>query len=776
MSRLVKLKFTPLAAVLAGACISGTAVAQDAGFTLEEIIVTARKTEESLQDVSLSITAFTSDDIAARSIEDANDIALYTPGLTFEDYSNGGFSTPTIRGGAQFNLDGLEQNVSTFVDGVYIPRQWAINVGVNGIDRIEVVKGPQSALYGANAFLGAINYVSAKPDLEEFSGEVGLTLGDGGRQDIEGVFSIPIVQDRLAVKFVGSLSEYDGDITNEHPLASQAPRRGTDEDFNGWDNETFSVTLLAQPTDNFSFELGYTNYKKLTEVSPQTRLSRFDGDFNCGASVFGFLGAVCGELPSTPIAPGSGADPVEAPLAIDPRSYSEVDTEVLRAAFTLNLSENASLRYQYGGVEADVFSSGGNERNPVLGGGDGTINLSFLPFGNIDYDTHELKFEYNTDGGIYAMLGVFALDGEDLDVFNAVDAPIGELDPILAPDPAAGFFPPSVIETDTTAVFGRVSVPLADAFTLAVEARFTDTEIEQADTTETYDDTFFTPRVNLDYNLTDDSLIFFSAAKGVKSGGINAPVIREGGFGTPFVPLPPGEEVFGPDENITYEIGTKNTLLDGRLVVNATAFLIDWSDLQVTTATTDPAANDTTGNITTNLGSATSQGIEADLTFLATESLTFNAGLALIDATYDSGVISQRIIRAGICDDVVCPTDGDIGGNDLPRSSDVQWNIGVQYDVTLGGSGMDLFLRADLVGQSEQYVSELNLAEVPDRTLLNLRGGISDDRWSAEVWVRNATDEDYVSNAFYISSPFFINYVSSFGPERRVGLTLDYSF
>ena len=85
-------------------------------------------------------------------------------------------------------------------------------------------------------------------------------------------------------------------------------------------------------------------------------------------------------------------------------------------------------------------------------------------------------------------------------------------------------------------------------------------------------------------------------------------------------------------------------------------------------------------------------------------------------------------------------------------------------------------MRADVVGQSEQYVSELNLAEIPSRTLLNLRGGISDDNWSAELWVRNATDRDYISNAFYVALPFGVSYVPTVGPERRIGLTVDYSF
>ena len=114
---------------------------------LEELIVTARKIEESVQDIPVAISAFSKDQLRKRSVEELEDVALQTPGLTFEDFSNGGFGTPVIRGASQFSVTQLEQNVSTFFDGVYIPRNYALDLGASSIDRIEVVKGPQSALY-----------------------------------------------------------------------------------------------------------------------------------------------------------------------------------------------------------------------------------------------------------------------------------------------------------------------------------------------------------------------------------------------------------------------------------------------------------------------------------------------------------------------------------------------------------------------------------------------------------------------------------------------------
>ena len=120
-------------------------------------------------------------------------------------------------------------------------------------------------------------------------------------------------------------------------------------------------------------------------------------------------------------------------------------------------------------------------------------------------------------------------------------------------------------------------------------------------------------------------------------------------------------------------------------------------------------------------------------------------------------------------------TDGQIGGNDLPRSSDFQWNIGAQYDGEIGNK-FDYFVRGDLVGQSEQFVGELNLATIPSRALLNLRAGLSSGPVSADFWITNVTDEEYVANAFYIPNPFFVSYVPTFGNRRRLGVTLNYEF
>lgn len=746
---------------------------------IESITVTARKVEERIIDIPLSVSAFSAKDMRQKSIEQLDDIALFTPGLTFEDFSNGSFGAPVVRGASQFSVDQLEQNVSTFIDGVYIPRQYALDLGTLDMERVEVVKGPQSALYGANAFLGAINYVTRKADLSFMYGDVELTIGDDGRQDISGEISLPIIEDVLAVKVTGAISEYDGDWDNSHPGANLATKYGTDEDLGGWDNSSYGISFVAQPTDSLNLELAYNSFSALTENNAGSRLSAFSGDLNCGATAFGFSKVLCGEIPDTPRAVGSDE---EVGFLIDPRSYTDSENNITRFAATYELSAEINLKYQFANIEGEIISVGNADRNPLTGTasfvtGEVSNFFTILPFGEFDYDSHELRLEYSNDNGVYAMLGLYTSDGFDLDDgAGGLAAPLyfDSAPAITGDDLIESARNNAVIETESQAIFGRISIPLIkDKLVFAAEGRYTDEEKTGSDSTGdfVYKDSYFKPRISLDYHLHRDNLLYISYAEGLKSGGINNAVVRDATFA--LVPLPDDERFYGPDENTSYEIGSKNRFLDGRLSLNAALYYIDWSDLQVSVAATDATA--TTATITANLGSATSKGIEIETTYAVTDNFTVNAGLALNDATYDDGTFSQRIVRAGLCDGIVCDPTGSIGGNTLQRSSDTQWNLGLQYDGKINDN-LDYFARADVAYQSEQFLSEINAGTIPSRTLVNLRAGISSKDWSVELWVKNAADEEYVSNAFYIASPFFVDYVPTWGNLRRVGLSAKYNF
>lgn len=773
--------------VLGAACLfslSPAAMAQTSDedrFVIDEIIVTARKTEESLQDISLAISAFTKQDIRERSLTELENVALQTPGFTFEDFSNGGFGAPVIRGTSQIRVDQLEQNVSVFYDGIYIPRQYAFDSGLANIERIEVVKGPQSALYGANSFSGAINYVSPTRDLTEFGGEASVGVGTDGLFEARGGISIPVIKDTLAVSVFGSLSDFDGEFDNNVPGAENAPRRGTDETVGGWDRESFGGGLTFN-SGGLTVKGDYTRFEALNENRAsytftnvaQTGAVPGTTDFNCSPG--GFTGAnriFCGQLPSTPVAGVSGI----SETTIDPRSFLEVETEIFRGELNYAFNDNFDITYLYGNVDSDVFSVGESGRDQVAGS---TLPLSpffsltgnvftFTPDGGVDYNTHEVRLNYETDSGITALLGGYLLNGEDRDQFSFAFLPLGDFTEITETPAPTGF---DILDTDITAVFGRVSVPITETLTISAEARYSetektiDTDVVAADGSTSLQslsnsNSAFTPRVNIDWNVTNDNLLYASVARGVKAGGINTSTVN----------LSEEETFFDEDENTSFEIGSKNVFADGRVTFNAAAYYIDWNDLQI--GVLPQNAGFGTGSIVENLGAATSKGLEFDGAFNPTENFSLNFGLSLIDATYDEGTISSR--GAFICDDNVCNSNGDVSGNELARVPDVQWNLGAQYNGDFTND-IEYFIRGDLAGQSQQFVSEFNIATVESRTLTNLRAGVSKGPLALDFWVTNLFDEEYVGNSFFIVSAFQTQYTATLGAGRRAGVELSYDF
>ena len=161
---------------------AGTAAEAPVSGEIEEVIVTARLVAENLQDVPLSIAAFDAADLAAQGSNSLADVSQLTAGLNFEAFASGGYPVLTLRGLSATSITAFESNVSTFLGGVYLPRAYMVDSGLTGIERVEVVKGPQSALYGRNAFSGAINFVPLSAP-EAFTANAFVTGGSDERLD-----------------------------------------------------------------------------------------------------------------------------------------------------------------------------------------------------------------------------------------------------------------------------------------------------------------------------------------------------------------------------------------------------------------------------------------------------------------------------------------------------------------------------------------------------------------------------------------------------------------
>ncbi len=754
----------------AGINLAKPAMAQD-GARLEEIVVTARKQEESLQDIPVSIQAFTAREISRRGITDLTDVAAFTAGLTFEDYASSALEAPVIRGLAQTRLNNPVQNVATFLDGIYLQRSYMIDIGFLDTQRIEVVKGPQSALYGRNAFAGAINYISQGPT-EEFEAAAEVIVGSDERFGAKGSVSGPIVPDILFGRIAYGVSQFDGTWENNHPLADQAPDPGTKGNVGGEDNDTFQVQLEARPLEGVTLSGMYYRTEINQESVATNYITGLRGtafglnnvnQLNCGfGTAFGFLTGnqlLCGEFDA----------PDEDSVVVDPRAYGQWGVnEVWRAEGTYEFADVWTFNFLYGRTESDITSAGQSVPNALTGttGGFLPAGLVFFdsqPNGGLESNQYDARIEYN-DNGLRALAGYFYSDTSDVYIARAFQLPPLGLDPLVGPlDPDTG----TINEDEVMAFYGLAEYDITSAITVSAEIRYTEEEKVTIGTSRgqrvTQSETFeyWTPRFSADWQVTDESLIYASAAKGVKAGGFNNPFLSNSGN-----PIDPSQAAFDPEENWTYEIGAKNAFLGGDLIVNLAAFYVDWSELQISESPI--GSNGLDAVIIGNVGGASSLGVELDGAWAATDNLTFTYAFTYLQPEFDDGVIYQEAVIGGWCVDGTCPADGDIGGNTLPRTSEVQGALGVQWQAPLTDQ-IDYFARGDVTYQSKQYLTNLNVGNVPSRTLVNTRLGLESENWDLEFWVRNLFDEEYVSSSLFLG--FANAYVGALGPKRSWGLT-----
>jgi iron complex outermembrane receptor protein len=773
------------------------AVAQQPVIEVEEIVVTARRVEEKLTEVPVAVAAFTGDDLARANVTSLADIAAFTPGFSFEAYSGGTTPAPLIRGLTQTALTDRNQNVGTFVDGVHVQQQGNVDFTLMDLERVEIIKGPQNAQYGRSSFAGAINWVPARPKLGEWGGNVSLTFGSDEREDYSAAINIPIGE-TLAIRAYGKKTEFDGVFRNNFPGAGAAVASsalgsnwsGTEGNVGGWDNDAAQVSLRFEPNEALALNLLYYRSHARNEpgagyvIQPVT-LAQLPGatpaqlnPHNCSPNAMGINQLRCGDIPID-----------ESRVFHDPRNTgAQTHSELWSGRIDYRFSDSLSLLYLYGRGNFDNFNyqSGTPPEllvtgNPLQGG---LLIFGSNPGTDQQAESHELRFD-GSIGNIGWRLGYFLEDVEDLGAFAwftfrrplAVDPTNSFVSSGSAAGPN-GLLSRFVDEIESP--FASVAIPFGDAWTLDVEARYTKEKRRQIATASglTFRAEFsdFTPRVNLGWKPREGWNFYASAARGTKSGGFNG--------------VTADEPTYDPEENTTIELGAKQSLWNRRLQLNYAVFATDWKDLQYSVPDTIPSGLTPPGtqesNYIGNVKGAEAIGVEVDAQAVLTERLTGRFAASYVDSTFKSGTIDSTFGR--LCETTgtpacvflprqpgVLPLGGSpIGGNDLPRTPKTQIALGLDYRIPFGG--FDLTLRGDLTHQSKYYAEALNLASIPDRTLLNLDVGIADPDgvWSVNLWGKNVTDEIYASSAFAVS---VVNqYVPALGLGATFGLTARYSF
>lgn len=800
----------PWAAAVLAAAISTPALGQAptagaADGAADEIIVTARRREESLRDVPLAISAFSADDLRARNVESLVDVAKYTAGFSFENFAGGNNPAPIIRGLAQTTLTDRNQNVGSFVDGIHVQQQGNIDLTLMDLERVEVLKGPQNSQFGRSAFAGAINYVPRKAVLGEWDGDVQVVGGTDERLDLRGSVSIPLWSDKLALRVSGVQSEFDGTLTNNFSggdngvAVGNAPFGesfdGSDGNLGGWDNDAVQAQLRFEPIESLRVDLGYFKSNVNAEQSavefirPNGRtVWGLDNQTNCNPSSVTTLNRFyCGELDVNP-------DTVR----VDPRSVGlQAETQLISLLATWEFIDNVAVTYQLGrnDLDANSFGHTSNPPNPELEGcgalGSGAPPPCATPATprGVLFQTgpssqqavsHELRFDGTAFGDdLTWRIGYYHSNVEDVSFINSVETRRSLLEDPTGQTVVAAFLQPAQRFEDTTdAIFGAVGYRFLDIYTLDVEARYAAEKREQPGGVlppETYYD--FTPRVSLKAQVTDDWMVYGSVAKGSKSGGFNT------------VRADPGFETFDQETNITYEIGAKQALFDGMLSLNYDVFFIDWKDLQLPTADlipTNPPAADP--NFITNASGAESIGAELEAVLALGDHWTMNLAASYVEPEFDDDALDFGIgAQCANSSDPVCTTvtiprpaplapavAAPIGGNQIQRTPKTQIGFGLEYRNEF--RSWEYRLRGDLSYQDKQYAETLNLAWIPGRTLLDLNFSVSSPSraWTATLWGKNVTDEEYVSNSLVVS--FNNTYAASLAPQAAWGLTLRYDF
>jgi outer membrane receptor protein involved in Fe transport len=752
------------AVALAGVLGQGSAIAQDASAAaLEEIVITARKVEESLQDAPIAVSAFTDAGITERGIVDVNSLATFSPGLSFSQAFGRQNDRPVIRGQGNVLANvqfGVESGTAYFIDGVYYNGDIQA-IDFDSLQRVEVIKGPQSALYGRNTYAGAINFITRDPRMDAWGGYANATAAESDEYKVAVSLDGPVWSDKLAMRIGGRFNTYDGEYVNQATGATV----GDEEDW------SVNATFLFTPTDDLSVRL-FTNHRRQDD-GPLALFLQGGEENNCapGFRSIGYRGvsSVTGMATTTPVfgqfAPDGNPNQYYCgTIAAQPDGiWLNTDAIGPTSTFPNNGFADGTA---FDGVEAhETFSSlgidwdmggsgwtlralGGYRHNYDRFGTDSDHSEAFVLLGppgvaeplfaNTNRNdrrewSSELKVLTPQERRVRGLLGAYYyyIDDQERDLTFA-SPEFGTLN--------GG----NITGVKNEAVFGSVAFDVTEQFTVGAEVRYFE---ETKDRTEigatglvtveqeaTFRDT--TPRVTLDYRLTDDLLIYGIYAQGVRPGGVNG----SAGQAT-------GRPSYEPETSENFELGLKSTWLDGRLRVNASAYFIDAEDVQVTQAIPGGGAGAVT-SIAVNQAKAETIGGEIEVTAALTDYLTGTATFAYVDPEFQEGcddfefVLNSGGIAYNPATDFGSPLC-DISGNRLPLTPETQGSLLLTYERPVADD-MSFLVSGTYSYEGSKFVQVHNLAETGDTHLLGLRVGLSGDQWSFIAFGRNLTDEDTI--------------------------------
>jgi len=731
---------------------------------------------------------FSSDQIERAGIVGFNDIARLTPSLILDRDFGGQDLRPTIRGlpatrgrppvGILLNgVDVSSEAVGTAGGGLLL------NMQQLDLERVEVVKGPQSALYGRVAFAGAVNYVTKRPG-DTFEGKFNAQFASYGEYMVAGAVGGPVANG-VRARISGAYSRGDGFYNNE----VSGKRVG------GYENFQIGAALDLDLSEAFTAQLDYIYTDSKQGQPAYYQYSLIDGSASPLALPSNVAGQRTGNLtlPATISAIPRGEllarDRVE--LSLNPRTGQDYPGSFVKTHFG-----TLALAYDFGAVQLTSRTGFVSAKTGVFqdidGFGRAFQDVAFpapggvnepLPF-NFEFrvDTKTTQFSQNLQlgnlqasgfrwavGGLYWYERVSQDNGTAATLFTNPAVSAG-LNTVLAGNP-------SIISRDdgrkTThwSAYGLAELDVTDKLIIGVEARYARENYVYNFTTSQlalgfgtgvtptnpgpagqrgvpFAENTFAPKVFAQYKATDDVMLYASAAKGVKPGGIST----VGTFNNV------ADNGYRAETLWNYEIGVKSSLFDNRLLLNAAAFWMDYTDKQVSVLVVDTTQPAGVRGVTQNAGSARVRGLEIDTRIAITRDLSLTAAYTFLDAKYTDYTLNTRnaslIAQAGVCPIVTigagtqstqCAVD--LSGNRLERAPKHAASATLAYKTELK-EGLSLLGEFAVQYQGERFLEDFNAQSFGEFAMADVRLTLSGDRWSVTAYVDNLFNDRTVKSAF----------------------------
>ena len=678
---------------------------QDEAARLGVVVVTARKKEESLQDVPMSLSAVTGESLEAAGYSELNDLARITSNVYFEAADR---TKPLIyiRGIGTRGYDaGSDPSVGVFVDGVYQGRFGALDMDLLDVERVEVLKGPQGTLYGRNTIGGALSVVTRDPSAElraRASAEIGMSEISGDTlYGVAGSISGPIAPE----KAYGLLSLSHRHRDGYQPVTGSQVRGGSED------------SLTARAKTLFEFDNG-----------ARLRLSADYASLD-GPPLILTPNSLGGTAPGPgPLAPGFSAPPEPS----DPYrpSSDRTDQAIKKDIY----GGSAHVDWSMGPIDFTSISAYRHleidERDDL----DGTILPYQLYTATEDADqiSQELRAAYSAD----AFNWIFGLyySKEDVSRVEGIEfGPASLLSFLVAPAPLDWGFGFD-LESTSVAAFGQLEWKPTDALAITVGGRYSEDEKDVVfDTTTTvpglviipFEESVsrswdsFDPSISLKYQFTDETMAYASWASGYKSGAFQ------------FVATSPlvANQVANPEQVESFEAGLKSTLMDGKLRLNAAAFSMDYKDLQQLRLV--PVSSGISLVVINNAASSTINGLELETSLLLSSDWNIDFNYGYLDATFDEYPFSSTL---------------DFSGNRLARSPEHTYTLALGYNKETDWGTLDA--RLAYAWRSEIFFEADNNLVDPESSedalgLVDFSAGLTKGQWGLSLWGRNLTDERY---------------------------------